>query len=96
MKYCSDCGNPIDLRIPAGDTLPRHVCPACGTIHYQNPKMVVGCIPEWEDKILLCRRAIELETPYVADSVNSEGQVIVVLGGGTYFNAVEYGQCTCQ
>ena len=55
MKYCSDCGNPIDLRIPAGDTLPRHVCPACGTIHYQNPKMVVGCIPEWEDKILLCR-----------------------------------------
>ena len=91
MKYCSDCGNPIDLRIPAGDTLPRHVCPACGTIHYQNPKMVVGCIPEWEDKILLCRRAIELETPYVADSVNSEGQVIVVLGGGTYFNAVEYG-----
>jgi uncharacterized SAM-binding protein YcdF (DUF218 family) len=33
----------------------------------------------------------KFETPYVADSVNSEGQVIVVLGGGTYFNAVEYG-----
>ncbi len=59
MKYCSDCGNPIDLRIPAGDTFPRHVCPKCNTIHYQNPKMVVGCIPEWEGKILLCRRAIE-------------------------------------
>ena len=38
----------------------------------------------------------KIETPYVADIVNSEGQVIVVLGGGTYFNAVEYGQCTCQ
>ena len=45
--------------MPAGDVLPRHVCPACHTIHYQNPKMIVGCIPEWEDKILLCRRAIE-------------------------------------
>src|SRR5690606_22141459 len=31
----------------------------CQLIHYQNPKMVVGCIPEWEDRILLCRRAIE-------------------------------------
>jgi uncharacterized SAM-binding protein YcdF (DUF218 family) len=36
----------------------------------------------------------KFETPYVADSVNSEGQVIVVLGGGTYFNAVEYGSDT--
>ncbi|MDO9008448.1 MAG: NUDIX hydrolase [Thiobacillus sp.] len=47
------------LRVPDGDHLPRHICPGCGTIHYQNPKMVVGCIPEWEDKVLLCRRAIE-------------------------------------
>lgn len=46
------------MRIPEGDTLPRYVCPACRAIHYQNPKMVVGCIPEWESKILLCRRAI--------------------------------------
>ncbi|MEK7768094.1 MAG: NUDIX hydrolase, partial [Pseudomonadota bacterium] len=59
MKYCSNCGTLVELRVPAGDTLPRYVCPACGVIHYQNPKMVVGCIPEWEDKILLCRRAIE-------------------------------------
>jgi ADP-ribose pyrophosphatase YjhB (NUDIX family) len=49
----------VELRIPEGDNLPRHVCIACGVIHYQNPKIVVGCIPEWEDKILLCRRAIE-------------------------------------
>ncbi len=39
--------------------MPRHVCQRCETIHYLNPKLVVGCIPEWEDRILLCRRAIE-------------------------------------
>ena len=59
MKFCSDCGAPVSLKVPAGDNLPRHVCDACNTIHYQNPRMVVGCIPEWEDRILLCRRAIE-------------------------------------
>jgi ADP-ribose pyrophosphatase YjhB (NUDIX family) len=32
---------------------------SCHTIHYQNPKIVAGCIPEWENQILLCRRAIE-------------------------------------
>jgi ADP-ribose pyrophosphatase YjhB (NUDIX family) len=35
------------------------VCNVCNTVHYQNPKIVVGCIPVWEDKVLLCRRAIE-------------------------------------
>lgn len=59
MKFCSSCGAPVALEVPPGDTLPRHVCGACHTIHYQNPRMVVGCIPEWEDRILLCRRAIE-------------------------------------
>jgi ADP-ribose pyrophosphatase YjhB (NUDIX family) len=59
MRFCSNCGAPVELRVPAGDNLPRHVCPACETIHYQNPKMVIGCIAEWEDRILLCRRAIE-------------------------------------
>jgi ADP-ribose pyrophosphatase YjhB (NUDIX family) len=59
MKYCSNCGTTVELRIPEGDTLPRYVCSACNVIHYQNPKIVVGCIPEWEDRILLCRRAIE-------------------------------------
>ncbi len=59
MKYCSNCGTLVELRIPEGDTLPRYVCSECGVIHYQNPKIVVGCIPEWEDRILLCRRAIE-------------------------------------
>jgi len=59
MKFCSHCGSPVELRIPEGDNLPRFVCTQCGEIHYQNPKIVTGCIPEWEDKILLCRRAIE-------------------------------------
>jgi ADP-ribose pyrophosphatase YjhB (NUDIX family) len=60
MKFCSHCGSAaLRLRIPEGDTLARFVCPDCGTIHYQNPKVVVGCLPIWEDKVLLCRRAIE-------------------------------------
>ncbi len=60
MKFCSTCGSPaIALRIPEGDNLPRYVCPACGAIHYQNPKVVVGCLPEWQGQVLLCRRAIE-------------------------------------
>ena len=59
MKFCSACGATVDLKIPPGDALPRHVCVACGTIHYQNPKLVVGALPEWGERILLCRRAIE-------------------------------------
>jgi ADP-ribose pyrophosphatase YjhB (NUDIX family) len=46
-------------RVPPGDTLPRYVCDHCGVIHYQNPLLVVGSIPEHEDRVLLCRRAIE-------------------------------------
>ena len=59
MKYCSNCGAPVAMKIPPGDNLPRHVCDACSTVHYSNPKMVIGCIPEWRDQVLLCRRAIE-------------------------------------
>ena len=59
MNYCSVCAAPVEFRIPEGDNMPRHVCGSCNTIHYTNPKVVVGCIPEWGDTILLCRRAIE-------------------------------------
>ncbi|KPJ92399.1 MAG: ADP-ribose pyrophosphatase [Gammaproteobacteria bacterium SG8_11] len=59
MNYCSHCGSTVEFKIPPGDNLPRYVCGRCGQIHYQNPKIVTGCIPEWEDKILLCKRAIE-------------------------------------
>ena len=49
MKFCSNCGSAaLEFRVPDGDTLPRHVCAQCGTIHYQNPKIVVGCLPEWQ------------------------------------------------
>lgn len=59
MNYCSECGKPVSKKIPSGDNLPRFVCDTCQAIHYHNPKIVAGCIPEWEEKILLCRRAID-------------------------------------
>lgn len=59
MKFCSDCGHPVVTKTPDGDHLPRFVCESCSTIHYQNPRIIAGCIPEWQGKILLCRRAIE-------------------------------------
>jgi ADP-ribose pyrophosphatase YjhB (NUDIX family) len=60
IKFCSDCGHPVEFRIPEGDHLPRHSCPSCGAIHYRNPKVIVGCVPEWDDgRVLMCRRAIE-------------------------------------
>ncbi len=59
MKFCNQCGSTVDFLIPEGDNMPRRVCSQCGMIHYQNPKLIAGCIPEWQDRILLCRRAIE-------------------------------------
>jgi ADP-ribose pyrophosphatase YjhB (NUDIX family) len=59
MNFCNQCGSRVSLRIPPGDHLPRHICDACGTIHYQNPRVVVGCVPEYEGRILICKRAIE-------------------------------------
>lgn len=59
MRFCSHCASPIGKRVPPGDNLPRFVCDACQAVHYENPKIVAGCIPEWSGRILLCRRAIE-------------------------------------
>ena len=59
MKFCPNCAAPLAQRVPPGDSVLRDLCDACGSIHYQNPKLVVGCVPEWEGRILLCRRAIE-------------------------------------
>lgn len=64
MKFCSCCGAPVTLQVPAGDRLPRHVCMDCGTVHYLNPRIVAGCIPEWQGRVLLCRRAIEPRRGY--------------------------------
>ena len=47
------CGQPVEMRIPPGDNLPRAVCTACGTVHYENPRIVVGCVPEWQGLSLI-------------------------------------------
>jgi ADP-ribose pyrophosphatase YjhB (NUDIX family) len=64
IRFCSNCGHAVSRRIPEGDQLPRAVCDQCGTVHYENPRVVVGCVPEWEGRILLCRRAIEPRRGY--------------------------------
>ena len=64
MNFCSNCGNPVAHRIPPGDHLPRFICDSCTTIHYQNPRVVVGCLAEHEGRILLCKRAIEPRLGY--------------------------------
>ncbi|HEV3286091.1 MAG TPA: NUDIX hydrolase [Steroidobacteraceae bacterium] len=64
MNFCNQCGAPLRQAVPPGDQLPRYVCDACGSIHYQNPRLVVGCVPEHEGSILLCRRAIEPRRGY--------------------------------
>src|SRR3989304_5605077 len=59
MKFSPNCAAPLSGRGRPGDSLPRDVCDACGNVHYQNPKLVVGAVPEWQGRVLLCRRAIE-------------------------------------
>ena len=58
-RFCAQCGSAVEYRIPDDDSRVRAVCPSCGFVHYDNPKMVVGTIPIFEGKVLLCRRAIE-------------------------------------
>ena len=65
MNFCSNCGtSDLKFKIPEGDTRMRYHCETCNTIHYQNPKIVVGCLPIYEDKLLLCRRNIEPRKGY--------------------------------
>ncbi len=60
IKHCGQCGAAVAYRLPDdGDTKERAVCPACGTVHYQNPLNVVGTVPYWGDRVLLCKRNIE-------------------------------------
>ncbi|MEJ2057379.1 MAG: NUDIX hydrolase, partial [Desulfofustis sp.] len=59
MNYCPECGAALSTKIPPGEDRPRFVCDSCAAIHYQNPKLVVGTIPQCGDRILLCRRAIK-------------------------------------
>jgi ADP-ribose pyrophosphatase YjhB (NUDIX family) len=64
MNFCNNCGARVVLRTPEGDNRARYVCESCGTIHYENPRLVVGCVPEHAGRILLCRRAIEPRRGY--------------------------------
>jgi ADP-ribose pyrophosphatase YjhB (NUDIX family) len=59
MKFCPSCGQPVEMKVPEGDHLPRAVCTACATIHYENPRIIAGCVIEVAGKILMCKRAIE-------------------------------------
>ena len=61
IHFCRACGAAVEHRVPDdGDTRVRAVCPACHTIHYENPLNVVGTIPQLADgRVLLCKRAIE-------------------------------------
>jgi ADP-ribose pyrophosphatase YjhB (NUDIX family) len=60
IKHCRNCGAAVVYRIPDdGDTRERAVCPACDTIHYENPLNVVGTVPYWGERVLLCKRNIE-------------------------------------
>mgnify|MGYP006271342259 CR=1 FL=1 len=64
MRFCNQCGSSVELRVPAGDDRDRFVCTRCEFIHYVNPRMIVGCLPEYEGRVLLCRRAIEPRRGY--------------------------------
>ena len=59
LSFCSQCGTRLSRLIPPDDNRTRDVCENCGAVHYQNPLNVVGVVPVWENRILLCRRAIE-------------------------------------
>ena len=60
IKHCRNCGTSVVYRIPDdGDTKERAICTACTTVHYENPLNVVGTVPAWGDKVLLCKRNIE-------------------------------------
>ncbi|GGE56550.1 NUDIX hydrolase [Halopseudomonas oceani] len=64
MKFCSECGQGVTARVPDGDTHSRFVCDHCQTIHYQNPRIVAGCLAVHGQQVLLCRRAIEPRRGY--------------------------------
>jgi ADP-ribose pyrophosphatase YjhB (NUDIX family) len=60
IKHCKNCGTAVVYRQPDdGDTKNRAVCPACNTVHYENPLNVVGTVPVWGTQVLLCKRNIE-------------------------------------
>ena len=59
MSFCTTCGHKTIEKIPLGDQKIRKVCTHCATIDYVNPKVICGSLVLWDNKVLLCRRAIE-------------------------------------
>jgi ADP-ribose pyrophosphatase YjhB (NUDIX family) len=59
MKFCSYCGGSLANKVPYGDDRLRAICSNCSEVHYENPKIIVCALSVWEDKVLLCKRAIE-------------------------------------
>jgi ADP-ribose pyrophosphatase YjhB (NUDIX family) len=55
---------PTLRKVPAGDNRERLVCADCGFVQYDNPKIVVGAVVQWQDRVLLCKRAIEQRIGY--------------------------------
>ncbi len=64
MNFCSQCGEKVRFAVPEGDDRPRYLCDGCGTIHYQNPRIVAGTLPVSGSKVLLCKRAISPRKGY--------------------------------
>ena len=64
MKFCTSCGNSVTLKIPEGDDRERFVCSSCDLIHYSNPRVIVGCLPVYAGRVLMCKRAIEPRKNY--------------------------------
>ena len=64
MNYCSQCGGKLHIATPPMDNRNRHICDDCGVVHYENPKIIVGTLPIFDNKVLLCRRAIEPRLGY--------------------------------
>jgi ADP-ribose pyrophosphatase YjhB (NUDIX family) len=63
-KYCARCGAPMTRAVPPDDHRERHVCTACGFIHYLDPKVACGTIPEQEGKFVLIQRNIDPRRGY--------------------------------
>lgn len=64
MRFCPACAGELALQRPPGDDRDRHVCLACGTVHYVNPKVVVGAVCTLGERLLICRRAIDPRAGY--------------------------------
>ncbi|MGO3345376.1 MAG: NUDIX hydrolase [Marinomonas sp.] len=64
MRYCPQCGHPVNMSIPERDDKIRAVCPSCDYIDYDNPRMITGTIPMYKGKLLLCKRNIEPRLGY--------------------------------